>query len=245
MAVKIQLRRGTAAQWASANPVLSDGEVGLETDTDKMKIGNGITAWNSRPYANAGPAGPQGPAGSQGPQGDDGPQGIQGIQGPPGSISACWPIGSIFMSAVATNPATLLGFGTWAAFGTGRIPVGFDSGQTEFDTLGETGGAKTATPAGTVAAPTFTGTSNQATNAVTAGTPAGTINAHTTASDSNTTGGTAKVTGPGTHTFTGSAMGTHSHTLTPAGTNSAPSFTGSSMSILPPYVVCRFWQRTA
>jgi microcystin-dependent protein len=49
------------------------------------------------------------------------------------------------MSAVATNPATLLGFGTWAAFGVGRMPVARDAGQTEFDTLEETGGAKTHT----------------------------------------------------------------------------------------------------
>lgn len=47
MSVQIQLRRDTAANWQSANPVLADGEVGLETDTRNMKVGNGITAWNS------------------------------------------------------------------------------------------------------------------------------------------------------------------------------------------------------
>jgi hypothetical protein len=98
-----------------------------------------------------GPQGPQGNPGSQGPQGDpglqgeQGPQGIQGIQGPPGSVSACWPVGSIFISAVSTNPSTLLGFGTWSAFGSGRMLVGLDAGQVEFDALGETGGAKTVT----------------------------------------------------------------------------------------------------
>ena len=51
MAVKIQLRRGTAAQWTSANPVLLSGEQGLETDTGKTKIGDGVTAWNSLGYA--------------------------------------------------------------------------------------------------------------------------------------------------------------------------------------------------
>lgn len=136
MATKIQFRRGTASEWTSANPVLSEGEIGLETDTDQMKIGIGDTTWDSLPYANRGPAGP---TGSQGPQGNPGPQ------GPPGDISACWPVGSIFMSAVSTNPATLLGFGTWVAFGTGRMPVAIDAGQTEFDTLLETGGAKTVT----------------------------------------------------------------------------------------------------
>lgn len=47
---QIQVRRGTAAQWTSANPTLAAGEWGYETDTNKGKIGNGSTAWNSLPY---------------------------------------------------------------------------------------------------------------------------------------------------------------------------------------------------
>ena len=47
MAVQIQMRRGTASQWTTANPTLAAGEWGLETDTDKFKIGNGTDAWNS------------------------------------------------------------------------------------------------------------------------------------------------------------------------------------------------------
>jgi len=50
MAVKIQLRRGTAAQWTSANPTLSAGEFGFETDTRQYKIGDGTTAWTSLAY---------------------------------------------------------------------------------------------------------------------------------------------------------------------------------------------------
>ena len=50
MAVKIQLRRGTAAQWTAANPILAAGEVGLELDTDKRKIGDGVTAWADLAY---------------------------------------------------------------------------------------------------------------------------------------------------------------------------------------------------
>lgn len=55
------------------------------------------------------------------------------------------PIGAILEFKVATNPATLLGYGTWAAYGSGRVTVAIDAGQTEFDTLEETGGAKTHT----------------------------------------------------------------------------------------------------
>jgi len=56
-----------------------------------------------------------------------------------------YPVGSIYTSVVATNPATLLGVGTWAAFGAGKVMVGIDSGDTDFDTAEETGGAKTHT----------------------------------------------------------------------------------------------------
>jgi hypothetical protein len=47
----IQIRRGTASQWTSANPTLAAGEWGLETDTLKTKIGDGSTAWSSLAYA--------------------------------------------------------------------------------------------------------------------------------------------------------------------------------------------------
>lgn len=50
MASQIQLRRDTAANWTSTNPTLAQGEVGLETDTGKLKIGTGTTAWTSLAY---------------------------------------------------------------------------------------------------------------------------------------------------------------------------------------------------
>jgi hypothetical protein len=56
-----------------------------------------------------------------------------------------YPVGSIYTTVSATAPATLLGMGTWAAFGAGRVPVGIDAGQAEFDAIEETGGAKTHT----------------------------------------------------------------------------------------------------
>jgi hypothetical protein len=50
MSTKIQIRRGLAATWASSNPILSSGELGFETDTSKLKVGDGSTAWNSLSY---------------------------------------------------------------------------------------------------------------------------------------------------------------------------------------------------
>lgn len=49
MALKIQLRRDIAANWTANNPLLLNGEVGIETDTLKLKIGNGVNRWNSLP----------------------------------------------------------------------------------------------------------------------------------------------------------------------------------------------------
>ena len=56
--------------------------------------------------------------------------------------AALFPVGSIYINASnSTNPGTLLGFGTWTAFGAGRVPVGFDSSNALFDTAEETGGS--------------------------------------------------------------------------------------------------------
>lgn len=51
MPVQVQLRRGTTAQWSSANPTLAAGELGVDTALTKFKVGNGSTAWNSLGYS--------------------------------------------------------------------------------------------------------------------------------------------------------------------------------------------------
>jgi microcystin-dependent protein len=106
------------------------------------------------PQGIQGPAGADGQDGAQGIQGEQGPQGIQGEIGPqgpqgdPGQDGAggeAFPVGSVFIAVVNTNPGTLLGYGTWSSFAAGRVLVGIDAGQTEFDTVEETGGSKTHT----------------------------------------------------------------------------------------------------
>ena len=56
MAVNILIRRGTASEWTSANPILLEGEVGVETDSKKLKVGDGLTVWASLPYITLTPA---------------------------------------------------------------------------------------------------------------------------------------------------------------------------------------------
>jgi hypothetical protein len=60
-------------------------------------------------------------------------------------LEAVYPVGSIYTNATnATNPGTLLGFGTWVAFGAGRVMVGFNASDPLFDSAEETGGSKDA-----------------------------------------------------------------------------------------------------
>jgi microcystin-dependent protein len=56
-----------------------------------------------------------------------------------------YPVGSIYMTDRSANPSTYMGGGTWVRWGKGRVPVSVDEAQTEFDTVEETGGAKTHT----------------------------------------------------------------------------------------------------
>jgi hypothetical protein len=85
MTSRLQNRRDTAANWTSNNPTLAAGEIGLETDTAKFKMGDGTTAWNSLAYAYtagaAGATGPTGPVGATGPTGATGASGATGAGG--------------------------------------------------------------------------------------------------------------------------------------------------------------------
>lgn len=97
---RIQLRRGSALEWHNANPLLAEGEICVELDTEKFKIGNGVDYWRDLQYS-SGPVGPQGatgPQGSTGTQGVAGPQGIQGNTGTAGTIT----IGTVAVTTVTT-----------------------------------------------------------------------------------------------------------------------------------------------
>jgi hypothetical protein len=86
--IQLQLRRATKNEWYISNPILSDGEIGVETDTSQFKVGNGVSRWNQLTYGggqgNIGPTGNTGSTGAPGTAvntGATGPTGIAGANG--------------------------------------------------------------------------------------------------------------------------------------------------------------------
>lgn len=79
---------------------------------------------------------------------------LQGGGGPGGEA---FPVGALYLSVTGVNPTTELGYGTWSGFGAGRVLIGRDAGDTDFDTAEETGGAKTVAATGSNSAPAISG----------------------------------------------------------------------------------------
>jgi hypothetical protein len=145
------------------------------------------------------------------------------------ALGALYPVGSIYTNAaVSTNPATLLGFGTWTAFGAGKVLVGLDSGDAAFDTLGETGGSKDAI---------VVSHSHTASSSVSDPGHNHTIGFQNYTIDSNA-GGAGLVRQGTSNTST---------QTTGISVSTSVSTTGSSATNanLPPYIVVYMWRRTA
>ena len=94
--VKFQLRRGTSAEWIAAYPViLRQGEPGIETDTNRLKFGDGVREWQALPYVFMnGPSGASGVTGPTGASGVKGPTGASGVTGPTGASGVTGPTGA-------------------------------------------------------------------------------------------------------------------------------------------------------
>jgi hypothetical protein len=146
-----------------------------------------------------------------------------------------YPVGSIYSNATSsTNPGTLLGFGTWTAFGAGRVMVGLDAGNALFDTAEETGGSADAVVVShthTADSTTLTGSVNGTNNATRFSSPSGVF------SGSNST--TADAGTPNTTGFqTLNINATHTHTINSTGSS------GTNANYQP-YITVRMWKRTA
>jgi len=137
-------------------------------------------------------------------------------------LSAVYPVGSLYTNAdVNTNPATLLGFGTWVEFGAGRVIVGQNTSDTSFDVLGETGGSKDAI--------------------VVSHTHSVTDPGHSHSSFVQTQiGGTSS--GPDANWWRKDASSTGSATT---GISIASAGSSGTNANLPPYIVVKMWKRTA
>jgi hypothetical protein len=149
-------------------------------------------------------------------------------------LQAAYPVGSIYMSTISTNPATLFGFGTWVAYGQGRMPISADGTYT----AGSTGGSADAITVSHTHTATFTGTAM------------GTHQHYVGSHDSDAGFGYAYVrefvanyddTGYGPATYTNPVSAG-----TPAGSVSVASAGSSGTGAnLPPYIAVYMWNRTA
>lgn len=162
----------------------------------------------------------------------------------PGGAGEAFPVGSVFLSVVSTNPGTLLGYGTWSAIAAGKMLVGLDSGDTDFDTAEETGGTKTKTIA-------------QA-NLPDISTGAGTAHTHTQNAHSHVIGQVRDATTGGSTTNiaktadTSSTIGTATSTDSATATNQNESAhthslggSGTALNVMNPYFVVYIFKRTA
>ena len=157
--------------------------------------------------------------------------------GTPVTLAQVYPVGSVYIAVVSTNPATLFGFGTWVAFATGRTLVGIDAAQTEFDTAEETGGAKTVTLT-TAEMPVHTHVQDS--------------HNHTQDTHSHTQASTTTATGSASNRLgTVDTSSTAVNTGSTVATNQAATATnqnagsGGAHNNLQPYIVVYAWKRTA
>ena len=151
------------------------------------------------------------------------PQGITSNELATSALEAAYPVGSIYMNASdSTDPSILLGFGTWVAFGAGRVPVGIDSSDANFNTAEETGGVKTVTL-----------------TAAQSGLPAHSHSA--SAASSYTDGGNGNFPNGGVALYNDTSQTWNNITIN----NKAAQNASQAHSNLQPYIVVHMWKRTA
>ena len=155
---------------------------------------------------------------------------------------ALYPVGSIYMSVKNSNPSTYFG-GTWVAWGTGRVPVGVNTNDTNFATVEKTGGASTVTLT-TAQIPSH---SHAKGTLATASAGGHTHDLKNQKASWGTSGGnrvlidaTSGYTAVSNKTTT--SAGSHSHTISGS---TAAAGSGSAHNNLQPYITCYMWKRTA
>ena len=118
--IQFQFRRGLASTWTFYNPLLAQGEMGLETDTNLFKIGDGSNNWITLPYG--GFTGPSGSIGQQGPTGYTGPGGEASNTGATGETGPTGPTLVVPYIFDGGDPSSNYSVGP--AFDCGAVPPG-------------------------------------------------------------------------------------------------------------------------
>jgi len=149
------------------------------------------------------------------------------------ALSAVYPVGSIYINAaVSTNPATLLGFGTWTEFGAGKVLVGLDSADSLFDTLEETGGSKDAI----VVSHTHTATSTS--------TVTDPGHSHTTGNGAPNGAGDGEALTVRNNFAQSTRSATTGISVSTSTTNASTGSSGTNANVQP-YITVKMWKRTA
>ncbi len=198
---------------------------GTEIDTELTAVSNAIAskADINSPTFTGTPAAPTASAGTNTTQ-------LATTAFVTAALQAVYPVGSIYINATSSsNPNTLLGFGTWTAFGAGRVMVGLDAGDALFDTAEETGGSKDAI----VVSHTHTATSTV--------TDPGHLHSFNIAPR---LGGSYGQPGNGEPTATTTNTNTNTTGITVATTNSTEGSSATNANVQP-FIVVRMWKRTA
>lgn len=155
-----------------------------------------------------------------------------------GTLDTRWPIGSIYFSVESANPSAKLGGGTWVQWGKGRMPIGVDPAQTEFDTVEETGGEKTHTLT-TGELPSH----DHGPGTLSTDNPGGHQHGINRRNASGTVGGAAMGAGTAASDMDSASAGGHTHDVTGGRTGAVGS--GNAHQNMPPFITCYMWKRTA
>lgn len=157
------------------------------------------------------------------------------------ALQAVYPIGSIYInSSVATNPATLLGFGTWTAFGAGRVPVGYDASNSNFNAAEKTGGSADAVIVSHTH--TYSGVSDINTNLPLYGGDSYSSAAYQSGTLITNVAGGANAFLLTQAATTTSGLDDHTHAY--SGTTASTGVSGANAN-LQPYITVYMWKRTA
>ena len=155
------------------------------------------------------------------------------------AMQALYPVGSIYINAgVTTNPGTLLGFGTWTAFGAGRVMVGLNGSDSLFDALEETGGSKDAI----AVAHTHTYSGSTSTASLTGNFQTSKPPSASGIVSIQATGIASAADGAQSSGIQYGIDASHSHTF--SGTTASTGSSGTNAN-LPPYITVAMWKRTS